>query len=244
MVLIANSSQVCGAEDNLRINMGFAKNSIQGQFQIKVVGLALDNAKIQHNFIRRPAARALYNVEHGIDDGNILRIKGLEKQFPNLIMVPTSVVDYEFVAFTRPDFATPIETWSGLNDLNVGIVIGWKIVEENTQHVKTLTKVENGERLFQLLNRGRFDVVVYEYWQGLEIARSLGIKNIKLRTRPLAIKAMHIYLNKRHSGLVPAIDAAILKLRTGDTYANLYNQAFTPLSDWAQSHDIPSALHD
>jgi len=242
LCFLLSSSLPLRAADFLDINMGFAKETIQGQFQMQAVGSALKGANIEYRFIRRPAARALQNVETGIDDGNILRVAGLEKSYPHLIAVPTPIIDYEFVSFARNELAREVRTWEDLRPLRVAMVLGWKIVEENTKDVHSLIKVENGEHLFQLLQRKRVDVVIYERWQGLEIAQALGIQNIKLGAKPLAVKPMHMYLHQRHAALVSRIDKAVRQLREGQQYADLYDAAFTPLSLWAKRNGVVSGL--
>ena len=59
-----------------------------------------------------PAAeRSLINQNTGIDDGDVSRIFGLEKQYPNLIRVPEPVMHYEMMVFSRkakmPDHWVP-----------------------------------------------------------------------------------------------------------------------------------------
>ena len=43
---------------------------------------------------RLPAERSLTNANLGIDDGDILRIKGLEKIYPNLMPIPEKIMDH------------------------------------------------------------------------------------------------------------------------------------------------------
>ncbi len=60
---------------------------------------------IELEVIILPAERALINANNGIEDGNLLRIKGLEKQYPNLIRVPEKMMNSEFVAMpSSPSF--------------------------------------------------------------------------------------------------------------------------------------------
>ncbi len=50
-----------------------------------------------------PSERSLINANTGVDDGNIARIKGIEKKYKNLIMVPEKIIDFDFVAFRGQD---------------------------------------------------------------------------------------------------------------------------------------------
>lgn len=50
--------------------------------------------------VYQDSSKSLSNANSGVDDGAALRIKGIEKQFPNLIMVPEKLMDNDFVAYS------------------------------------------------------------------------------------------------------------------------------------------------
>ncbi|MDO9632478.1 MAG: hypothetical protein Q7I92_11315, partial [Humidesulfovibrio sp.] len=74
--------------------------------------------------VRLSAERALQNANQGVDDGIYVRIAGLERLYPNLVMVPEPVTEFVFTAFTR-DPALEVHSWAGLKPWNVGIITGW-----------------------------------------------------------------------------------------------------------------------
>jgi len=43
-----------------------------------------------------PSERALINANKGIDDGEILRIDGIQKMYPNLVKMPEKMFNFEF----------------------------------------------------------------------------------------------------------------------------------------------------
>ncbi|MCK7469482.1 MAG: hypothetical protein MZU95_00785 [Desulfomicrobium escambiense] len=61
--------------------------------------------------VHMPAERALVIVDEGIDDGTYTRIAGLEKQYPNLVMVPEKVPDFEFAAFGKKKPIQEFRDW-------------------------------------------------------------------------------------------------------------------------------------
>ena len=172
---------------------------------------------------RLPAERALLNANKGIDDGDLPRIAGLESLYPNLIMVPESIMDYNFVAFTR-NADIKSSGWKGLQPYNVGIITGWKILEKNVVGVHSLVKVHNQKQLFTLLKLDRVDVVVYEQWQGLRAARELGITDLQILQPPLAKRKMYMYLHKKNAGLVTDAAAALRDMKGDGTYAAIVKQ--------------------
>ncbi len=71
-------------------------------------------------------ARTLLNADAGIDDGEAMRIAGLEKQYPNLIRVSETLISNDFVAYaTQVQVAT--KDWKALEPYVVSYIIGWKI---------------------------------------------------------------------------------------------------------------------
>jgi len=183
---------------------------------------------------RLPAERALINVNKGIDDGNVPRIAGLDRLYPNLIMVPENLMDYEFVAFTRhSDF--PTTGWDALKPYDVAIITGWKILEKNVVSVHSLTKVKNQTQLFTLLKSDRIDVVIYEKWQGLQTARDLGITDIRILYPPLAKREMFMYLHRKHVDLIPELAAALKNMKEDGTYLRIFDKTLKPLQKTAPS---------
>ncbi len=195
---------------------------------------AFSRLGIEITIPRLPAERALINADRGIDDGNLPRIAGLDAIYPNLIMVPESIMDYEFVAFSRHvEFSTT--GWETLKPYNVAIIIGWKILEKNVVGVQSLTKVKNQNQMFSLLKLDRADVVIYEKWQGLQTAKAMGITDIHVLQPPLAQRKMFMYLHKKHADLVPKVAAALKQMKVDGTYQRIFDQSLKPLQKSIES---------
>jgi len=172
---------------------------------------------------RLPSERALVNVNESIDDGNYSRVEGLDKQYPNLIRVPEEIAKFEFVAFTGSlKFRT--EKWDSLKPYNVGIVTGWKILENNVLGTKSLVKVNDAAILFNLLKQDRADLVVYDRRQGVLVLKKLNMHGIHVLEPPLAIKSMYPYLNVKHKELVPRLTATLREMKKDGTYANIVDE--------------------
>jgi polar amino acid transport system substrate-binding protein len=173
-------------------------------------------------------ARTLLNANAGIDDGEAMRIAGLEKQYPNLIRVPETLIANDFVAY-----ATQVQTattdWKSIEPYVVSYMIGWKIFENNVHNVKEVTQVRDADQLFGLLANGRTDLALYERWQGLERIRALGLKAHALEP-PLARTDMFIYLHKKHEALVPRVAQALVRLKANGTYQRIFDATLTAIT--------------
>ena len=170
-----------------------------------------------------PSERALLNANAGIEDGDLNRIAGLQKIYPNLIQVPEPIMVREFTIFTKKPILK-LNGWASLMPYTVGYIVGWKIAEKNIKNTQEIVRVKNPLALFTLLNNNRVDVVFFERWMGLYVIKKNQFKNIRIVEPALVKKPMHIYLNKKHRHLVPEISRALINMKKDGTYQRLYKE--------------------
>lgn len=160
-----------------------------------------------------PAAeRVLLNVNEGIVDGDVGRIEGLDKiKYPNLVRVPVPVMKYEMAVFSR-SFDFRVAGSPSIMPYHVGVVRGWKILEQASTGARSVTPVENAEQMFSMLDKSRIEIALLEKLQGLQIIRSMDIKGIKVLQPALLEGYWYLYLNKKHEALIPRITAELRKM--------------------------------
>lgn len=225
-------SAVVFAAPDLILNTGHnppLANDSQTGFHDLITHEVYKRLDMEVEIYRLPHARSGRNADLGIDDGNGPRIDGYQKYFPNLLLVPEKVIDFDFVGFTTDQNINP-KNWDELEGLNVGIVTGWKILEINITKYQSLAKVRNTQQLFKLLKLGRVDIVLIERWQGLYAAKHLDIKNIHITETPFAQKAMYFHLHKKNQSLVNKVADALRKVKADGTYEKLMQQTLQPLT--------------
>jgi len=172
---------------------------------------------LKANTILLPSQRSLINANSGENDGNIARIKGLEKKFPNLLMVPEKIIDFDFVAFYKRSNNISVTNWQSLKPYHVGFIHGWKYFEKKVQHYSSLNKVKNTKQLFYLLKKDRVDLVLYDLWSGLWWLKHHG-ENIHYLKPPIASVKLYLYVNKKHEKLVPQLAQALADMKRDGTY--------------------------
>ncbi|HWR02988.1 MAG TPA: transporter substrate-binding domain-containing protein [Humidesulfovibrio sp.] len=189
-------------------------------FEDRIVAEAFRRIGVPVKLVMLPSERCLQNANLGIDDGNYVRVAGLEKTYPNLIMVPEPVSEFVFTAFTRaPELK--ISSWADLRQRQVAIVNGWKIVERQLAGAPRLKTARDEEALFALLDKGHAEVVVAGLHAGREIIRVRGYQGVRALSPPLAVEPMHLYLNARHAALVPKLSEALRAMRRDGTLPRL-----------------------
>lgn len=214
---------LCLAESTLVFNTTGKPplNSKDGSgFMDRVSEEALSRIGYKLTRVQVPAERGLINVNRGIDDGEMSRIAGLEKQYPNLRQVTEKIMDWEFVVFSKKIINTEAG-WSSLANKNIGFINGWKILENNIPASAITIKVKNEKLLFGLLEKDRVDYIIFEKWGGLEIINKNKYRQINLANKPLAIREMFIYVHKKHELIVSPLAKALKNMKKDGSYHKL-----------------------
>jgi polar amino acid transport system substrate-binding protein len=174
-------------------------------------------AGLELQIVTLPAERALRLADGGQLDGELGRIGGLEAQYPNLVRVPEPITEVRFAAFAR-DAGIPADL-PALRLRTVGLVRGWKYLEQAMAGAEHVVTASDPEQLFRLLALGRVEVALYESTMGTALAASLGLSGVRRLEPPLARREVFTYLNRKHAALAPALAAAIRSVKRDGFYA-------------------------
>ena len=131
----ARASDVGGADANIRISTLALESDPTSQLAAKVLLAAYRRLGMEMDIVSMPGERTLVSANAGETDGELYRKAGLEKTYPNLVMVPVPVASYEVVAFVPRHSVVTVSGWASLRVLRIGFVKGIKVVEENTRAV-------------------------------------------------------------------------------------------------------------
>lgn len=190
LVIASSFPRIVAANGTLVLNTTFTaplSTKSQSGFVDVIVSKALEHIGCKLESVYLPAERALINANAGIDDGDLLRIGGLQKTYINLIQVSEPVINIEFVVFTK-NINSPINSWQDLKPYSVSIITGWKILERNITDTVELTKVKNEFQLFTILEKNRVDAIIYSRWLGLNYIKQQHVRGVKVLEPPLAQK--------------------------------------------------------
>ncbi len=174
-----------------------------------------------------PSERSLINVNNGVDDGNIARIKGVEKKYKNLVMIPEKIINFDFVVFTK-NKQFKVSNWQSLKPYNVAFINGWKFFEKKVKQYKSLVRTRDSKQLFNLLSNGRVDIVLYDLWSGVWWT-DVNSSDIHYLQPPIARVQLYLYLNKKHKYLVAGLSEALKSMKKDGTYQRIYNETLNKL---------------
>lgn len=167
-----------------------------------------------------PSTRSIFNVNIGIDDGEYARVKGVDENYHNLILVEEKLIDFGFTAFSKA-VSVEINNWTDLKDYHVAYINGWQIYEKNVTSYKSLMTVKDQKELFDLLINDRVDLILYEKWRGIDYIKEQGLAGIYPSPEPIEKKAMYLYLHKKHENLVQQVEKALQTLKSEGQYGQL-----------------------
>ena len=184
-----------------------------------------------------PGERSLRSANNGETDGELYRKVGMERDYPNLLIVPVALLNYEIVIFTRgTNFV--VNGWDSLRPFTIGYVKSIKIVEKNTQGMKV--EVANTLRqAFLKLMLGRSDVVVANRTSGLAVLKELNLQEIKVLTPPLVSFPVFHYLNSKHAALVPKLTTVLQQMQKDKIIENIQKAV---MSEQGAHHVLPQEI--
>jgi len=177
----------------------------------QVLRRAYDRIGIAVAFIDLPAERSLQKSSEGSLDGEVNRIAGIEKEYPNLIIVPVPVNTVAHAAFTKGHHFT-VAGWQSLKPYSIAIRIGTKAIEHGTAGMN-VTAFPTDEKVFLLVAQDRYDVCVSAVVNGLYVIKKHHLKEIQLLSPPLERIHLYHYLHTRHADLVSGIEASLEEMR-------------------------------
>jgi polar amino acid transport system substrate-binding protein len=206
-------------------------NNAQTGFGDRVLAEAFKRIGYTLETQRLPAERALINANNGVDDGELMRVSGLQKNYINLIQVPEPIMTIDMVLFTKNRSAFVVDGWDSMRAQSLAIITGWKIMERSFAKLRgavELIKADNAKQLFTLLEKDRVDFIAYSNWSGLGYLKRHNMQGITLLEPPLARPKFYTYLHKKHKKLVPKLAAAIREMKKDGAMQKLFDQILKP----------------
>ncbi|MFW6380794.1 MAG: substrate-binding periplasmic protein [Spirochaetota bacterium] len=175
-----------------------------------------DRLGVEMEIVFSPTARSLVDVNAGIIDAEANRIAGMEAEYPNLRRVPEPNMTMEFVAFAKHEHQ--IDGWDSIRELDIGIVRGWRILEENTSGFPYVVTVPTEVELFTMLDRGRIDIALYARLTGYSCLAEMDLEGITHLEPPLATRDMYLYVHEKHADLTDDIARVLREMKDDGTY--------------------------
>lgn len=215
ILLLALLSVPAYAQETITLSMPRAEPI---QVAAEVLKAAYAKLGVEVRIHAMPAQRALQDAVHGVVDGDVGRMVGLEKTFPSLVPVTVPVNSIDAVVFTcSPD--VDIRSKADLARYRVGVRRGIRFAEKLTQGTPR-TMCNSWNEAFDLLFIGRVDAVIASTRLMHEQRKRDATGCLRMLDPPLIHHSVLHYLNKRNKHLVPRIEAVLREMdATGESAA-------------------------
>ena len=80
-----------------------------------------------------------------------------------------------------------------------------------------------------MLEKARVDIVLYERWQGLYLAKKSGMK-VSVHEPPLATVKMYMYIHKNYQYLAVKMAQALRDIKSDGTYQAIFDKTLDILN--------------
>jgi polar amino acid transport system substrate-binding protein len=183
----------------------------------EILRTAYGRLDIAVEFVDVPSKRALALSSAGDVDGEVHRIAAVAQQYPTLLRI-SPPINYIEPAVFATSVRFDVRGWGSIKDYSIGIVRGVGSSEAGTQGMARVTAATGLDNLIQMLDAGRFDIMVSDLFSGRVAVRTL---KLDARIYPLTpvIERISIYhyLHERHRDLAPRIAVVIGEMdRSGE----------------------------
>ena len=175
-----------------------------------------------------PMTYAVQMANSGERDGLATQVMGLEKNFPNLVMVPEQTSRVTFPVLAREDSTLKVTSWDDLSGLRVGHLFQKPyIMNHLPKDIAGEVQRDSFPELIKALQDTECDVVVISRTADIVPTMPQGIKRVGTADSILG----YTYLNAKYKALAPRIAESLRRMKEDGSYAKLINAL--PLDDRA-----------
>jgi polar amino acid transport system substrate-binding protein len=179
---------------------------------------------ISLEFADVPGKRALALSSSGELDGEVHRIADLAQTYPTLLQISPAINYIEPSVFTTT-LRFDVRGWDSIKDYSIGIVRGVGSSEAGTRGMSRVTAATSLESMIQMLDAGRFDLVVTDLFSGRAAVAKLKLQSrIAPLSPPLQRVYIYHYLHERHRDLAKRVGAVIQEMDASGELARLREQ--------------------
>ncbi len=222
IVLILSVTSFSQAENSIVLSKGNLEYSVYQLMALRILKTAYSRIGISVEFKESPVARSILNADSGITDGELARIEGLEKKYPNLIRVSIPIAYDEVFVYSK-NFNFKVEGWHSLLPYKIGLLSGFQRAEQRTAGMNT-EMVTTEQQGLEKLNIGRSDVFI-----GLQgtlcLIKKLRLNGITAIDQRLEKIIMYHYLHKSHRTMAARLEAVLTQMQASGEIELIQQQA-------------------
>ncbi len=167
-------------------------------------------------------ARAILTANKGESDAELFRTEIVTELYKNIVIVKEPILFLDMVAFIKSKNIA-IEKWEDLSPYRIAILRGVKLVEKNTVNCSVF-QVNELEKAFEMLDKGRVDIVINEFFNGLRTVKEMGLIDIITLDPPLDRIPVYHFVHTKNKFLVPLLEQNLREMKSDGTTARIINE--------------------
>ena len=174
--------------------------------------LAYKNIGIEALFLTLPGKRSLMYANNGEVDGEMLRVEGLEAEYPNLLRVPVALCAVDSTVVSNVELNAT--SFSDLKGIDIGITRGFVDQERLAEKFGlNTTRVVRNEDLVHMLLKGRVTAIFTTELEAKEIIKTNEDHNLYKQSALKRNMYLYHYLHKKNENLLPLITIELRRLQ-------------------------------
>lgn len=187
------------------------RESMNSEISYQVLREAYEKIGFKLTWRAIGANDSLKESNGGQVDGELFRIGGTQKQYTNLMKVPTAINQLQAVAFSH-NKDIKVMGWSSLKKYRVGIQRGVRFAESGARNLKT-TIFDSNEDLFNALDSKRIDVAIASRVNGINITTKNSYPEIYELKPYIQTYDLYHFLNKKNEQFVLKLNKVLLAMK-------------------------------
>jgi len=189
------------------------QNSVMSDVTQQVLKEAYSRLGIEIIIEYYPAKRSLILANEGKEyDGELHRIIGMEKRFPNLVRVPVFIYLLEGMVVSKK-INFEVKGWESLKPYTIAVRRGIAFTVNGTAKMDRVI-LNSNEHLFQMLDNDRIDIIVLSRINALKYLKTQKASKSGILEPPVQVYEMYHYLHKKNNYLVPKLTRVLKDMQT------------------------------
>lgn len=217
---------LCSTVTNARQELVFTvgQGAVIQEISFLVLKEAYQKLAIDIAIKKMPNARALASANDGTFDGDVSRVKSIEKKFANLIRVPIEINHLDAQVFSA-NKNLAVDGWESLRDKQLISVIGIKFVENNLKKRNIACNfLPTFPQAMGMLSRGRADAAIFPRIVGITTSRQANATDVLPVGEPLMKLSLYHYINKKHQATADKLALVLAEMAQSGRISQIRQQ--------------------
>ncbi|MFC4157765.1 substrate-binding periplasmic protein [Chitinimonas lacunae] len=167
---------------------------------------------IEVELVRLPTRRSLLLAAGGQLDAELLRIRQIGQEHPDLLRVPIAIAQVELGAYARP--GTPVPgNWQALTRYRVAYMRGARFIERHLEPLPHKVEGLDSYDALRLVATRTADIALLPRSEAAQVLAREELSQVREVGFVSEVEPLYHYLHKRHRALLPRLNDALLRLR-------------------------------